>query len=158
MAVPTPMNIFNQSECFISMKRSCYFKICLWLRLQVIKGTDQKAFWIDVSILKGHNRRSPRPTCARPRRSERLSSILKSGRRTRPWTRGRRTTGWSRTSTRTGRLQWSLVSSVTSKKLLNVCKSCPKMISLEKWKIFTPLQKLTNNVGDLGKNNCCHRL
>ena len=25
------------------------------------------------------------------------------------------------------------------------------MISLEKWKILTPLQKLPNNVGDLGK-------
>ena len=42
-------------------------------------------------------------------------------------------------------------SSVTSKKLPNVHKSCPKMISLEKIKIFTPLQKLPKNVGDLGK-------
>ena len=25
------------------------------------------------------------------------------------------------------------------------------MISLEKWNIFTPLQKLSKNVGDLGK-------
>ena len=32
-----------------------------------------------------------------------------------------------------------------------VDKSCPKMISLEKLKIFTPLQKLPKNVGDLGK-------
>ena len=42
-------------------------------------------------------------------------------------------------------------SSVTSKKLPNVYKSCPKMISLEKWLILTPLQKLPKNVGDLGK-------
>ena len=27
------------------------------------------------------------------------------------------------------------------------------MISLEKWKILTPLQKLPKNVGDLGKLN-----
>ena len=33
----------------------------------------------------------------------------------------------------------------------NVSKSCPKMISLEKWMILTPLQKLSNNVGNLGK-------
>ena len=31
-------------------------------------------------------------------------------------------------------------SSVTSKKLPNIYKSCPKMISLEKLKILTPLQ------------------
>ena len=41
--------------------------------------------------------------------------------------------------------------SVTSKKLPNVCKSYPKMISLEKLKVLTPLQKLPRNVGDLGK-------
>ena len=41
--------------------------------------------------------------------------------------------------------------SVTSKKSPNVYKSCPKMISLQKLKILTPLQKLTKNVGDLGK-------
>ena len=41
--------------------------------------------------------------------------------------------------------------SVTSKKLPNVYKSCPKMISLEKLKILTPLQKLPKNVGDLGE-------
>ena len=35
--------------------------------------------------------------------------------------------------------------------LSNAYKSCPKMISLEKLKIFTPLQKLPKNVGDLGK-------
>ena len=32
--------------------------------------------------------------------------------------------------------------SVTSKKSQNVFKSCPKLISLEKLKILTPLQKL----------------
>ena len=35
--------------------------------------------------------------------------------------------------------------------LPNVYKSCPKIISLEKLKILTPLQKLLNNMGDLGK-------
>ena len=35
--------------------------------------------------------------------------------------------------------------------LPNVYKSCPKIISLEKLKILTQLQKLPNNVGDLGK-------
>ena len=42
-------------------------------------------------------------------------------------------------------------SRVTRKKLPNVYKSRPKMISLEKLKILTPLQKLLKNVGDLGK-------
>ena len=42
-------------------------------------------------------------------------------------------------------------SSVTRKKSSNVYKSCPKMISLEKWKILTPLHKLPKNVRDLGK-------
>ena len=41
--------------------------------------------------------------------------------------------------------------SVTREKLPNVHKSCPKMISLEKLKILTPLQKLPKNVVDLGK-------
>ena len=41
--------------------------------------------------------------------------------------------------------------SVTSKKSPNVYKSCPKMISLEKLKISTPLQKSPKNVRDLGK-------
>ena len=41
--------------------------------------------------------------------------------------------------------------SVTRKKSPNVYKSCPKMISQEKIKILTPLQKLPNNVGDFGK-------
>ena len=40
---------------------------------------------------------------------------------------------------------------MTSKKLPNVYKSCPKMISLEKLNILTPLQKLPINVGNLGK-------
>ena len=39
----------------------------------------------------------------------------------------------------------------TCKKSPNVYKSCPKIISLEKFKILTPLQKLPKNVGDLGK-------
>ena len=42
-------------------------------------------------------------------------------------------------------------SSVSSKKSPNIDKSCPKKISLEKLEILTPLQKLPNNVGDLGK-------
>ena len=37
------------------------------------------------------------------------------------------------------------------KKSANVFKSCPKMISIEKWKILTHLQQLPANVGDLGK-------
>ena len=36
-------------------------------------------------------------------------------------------------------------------------QSCPKMISLEKHKIMTPLQKLPK-YGQFGQNNCCHRL
>ena len=42
------------------------------------------------------------------------------------------------------------VTSVTRRKSPNVYKSCPKMISLEKWKILTPLQNLHRNVVDLG--------
>ena len=34
------------------------------------------------------------------------------------------------------------IGSVTRKKSPNVYKSCPKMISLEIWSIFTPLEKL----------------
>ena len=41
--------------------------------------------------------------------------------------------------------------SVTSKKSPNVYRKGPKMISLEKLKIFTPIQKLPKNVRDLGK-------
>ena len=44
-----------------------------------------------------------------------------------------------------------LVVSVTSKKSPNVNKICPKMSSLEKCEILTLIQKLLNNVGDLGK-------
>ena len=36
-------------------------------------------------------------------------------------------------------------------KMPNVYKSCPEMISPQKFKILTPLQKLHKNVGDLGK-------
>ena len=43
------------------------------------------------------------------------------------------------------------ITSVARKKLPNVYKSCPKMISLEKLKILTPLQKLPKTVRDLGK-------
>ena len=42
------------------------------------------------------------------------------------------------------------ITSVTSKKLPNVYKSCPKIISLEKWKFLTPLQKLPKNGDNLG--------
>jgi len=41
--------------------------------------------------------------------------------------------------------------SVTRKESPNVYKSCPKMISLEKLNILTPLQKLPKNVVNLGK-------
>ena len=41
--------------------------------------------------------------------------------------------------------------SVTSKTTPNVYESCLKMISLEKWKILTPLQKLPSTVWHLGK-------
>ena len=37
------------------------------------------------------------------------------------------------------------------KKSPNFYKSYPKMVSLEKWQILTPLQKLPKNVGDFGK-------
>ena len=46
----------------------------------------------------------------------------------------------------------ALAYSVTSKKLPNGYKSCPKMISLDKLKILTPLQTLPKNVEDLGKS------
>ena len=46
---------------------------------------------------------------------------------------------------------WRPVICATSKKLPNVYKSCPKMISLEKLNVLTPLQKLDKNVGDLSK-------
>ena len=41
--------------------------------------------------------------------------------------------------------------SVTREKSPNVRKSCPKMISLEKWKVLAPTKKLPKTVGDLGK-------
>ena len=44
-----------------------------------------------------------------------------------------------------------VANSVTRRKSPNVYKSCPKLISLEKWKILTSLQNLPKNVGDLGK-------
>ena len=43
-----------------------------------------------------------------------------------------------------------LRSSVTSKKSPNVYESCPKMISLERLRILTTLQKLPKNSGSLG--------
>ena len=48
--------------------------------------------------------------------------------------------------------------SVTSKKSPNVYKSWPKMISLEKLKILTPLQKLPKECGRFGQINRCQRL
>ena len=47
--------------------------------------------------------------------------------------------------------QASEATSVTRKKSPNVYKSWPKIISLEKSYILTPLQKLPKNVRDLGK-------
>ena len=44
-----------------------------------------------------------------------------------------------------------VATSVTRKKSPNVYKSCPTMISLEKWMILTPLLKMPYNVGDFGK-------
>ena len=48
-------------------------------------------------------------------------------------------------------LSWCSANQCDQKKLPNVYKSCPKMISLEKWKTLTPLQILPKNVGDLDK-------
>ena len=47
--------------------------------------------------------------------------------------------------------RFGMMSSVTSKKSPNVYKSCPKMISIEKLNILTPIQILLTNVGDLDK-------
>ena len=47
--------------------------------------------------------------------------------------------------------EFLLLDSVTSKKPPNVYKICPKKISLEKWKIFSPSQILPKNAGNLGK-------
>ena len=49
------------------------------------------------------------------------------------------------------RTQLWVSSSVTRKKLPNDYKSCLKMISLQKWLLLTPLEKLPRNVRDLGK-------
>ena len=46
---------------------------------------------------------------------------------------------------------WSLLSSVTSKKWLNVYKSGPKRFSLVKWKILTPLPKLPKMCWQFGQ-------
>ena len=43
------------------------------------------------------------------------------------------------------------ICSVTRKQSPNVYKSCPKMISLEKWVILKTFQKLPKNVRDLDK-------
>ena len=47
--------------------------------------------------------------------------------------------------------QFFIMDSLTRRKLPNAYKSCPKMISLENWKFFTPLQNLPKNVGYLGQ-------
>ena len=44
-----------------------------------------------------------------------------------------------------------LVTSATREKSPNVHKSCPNIISLEKFKILAPTQKLPKSVGDFGK-------
>ena len=46
-------------------------------------------------------------------------------------------------------MKYLLLDQCDQKKLPNVSKSCPKMISLEKCQILTPLQKLPLKVGDL---------
>ena len=43
------------------------------------------------------------------------------------------------------------------KKSPNVYKSCPKIISLEKWQILTPLQKCLR-MWEIWEINCCQRL
>ena len=45
----------------------------------------------------------------------------------------------------------SLPTSVISTKSPNVYKSCRNIISLEKWKILTSLQKFPKNVSNFGK-------
>ena len=44
-----------------------------------------------------------------------------------------------------------LLNQCDHKKSPNVYKSCPKMVSLEKLKILTPVLKLPKNVGNIGK-------
>ena len=46
---------------------------------------------------------------------------------------------------------WCLLAVWPEKNRPNVYKCCPKIISLEKWNILTPLQKMPKNVGDLDK-------
>ena len=61
---------------------------------------------------------------------------------------------WTKTSSCKGmvRTNQAINDQCDQKKIAKcVCKSCPKMISLEKWLILTPLQKLPKNVRDLGK-------
>ena len=47
--------------------------------------------------------------------------------------------------------RWHPLGQCSQKILPNLYESCPKMISLEKWMILTPLQKLPVNEGNLGK-------
>ena len=61
---------------------------------------------------------------------------------------------WDACSKRVRRLSGS----VTSKKLPNVYKSCPKMISLEKSLIFTPLKNNSYECRRFGQINFCQRL
>ena len=49
------------------------------------------------------------------------------------------------------RVRTTLQIQCDQKKSPNVYKSCPKMVTLERCFILTTLQKLPNNVGDLGK-------
>ena len=49
------------------------------------------------------------------------------------------------------REHWQPRNQCDQKKLSNVYKSCPKMISQEKWMTLTHLQKLPKNVRDLDK-------
>ena len=54
-------------------------------------------------------------------------------------------------STNPTKVFWNVDCSVTSKSRQMHIKVSQKMISLEKWKILPPLQKLPSNDGDLGK-------
>ena len=55
-------------------------------------------------------------------------------------------------------VDFCIETSVTSKKLANVNKCCPKMKSLEKCKIWHLYKKFPKKCGQFGQNNCCHRL
>ena len=48
-------------------------------------------------------------------------------------------------------MQQAMLTQCDQRKSPNVYKSCPKMNSLEKGMILTPIQKLSKNVRDLGK-------